>query len=63
MALSYPILIKAKLSNVDENTFYRLIKLIENITFRALIRGGRADIVSRLQNVLPMLLIPIVLTR
>lgn len=53
MAMSYPVLIKAKLSNVDENTFYRLIKLMENITFRALIRGGRADIISRLQNVLP----------
>ncbi len=51
MAISYPILIRAKLSNVDKDVFQRLIKLMENITFRSLIRGGRADIISRLQNV------------
>ena len=53
MAYSYPMLIKAKLSNVTDEVFQRLIKLLENLTFRSLIRGGRADITSRLQNVLP----------
>ena len=53
MAMSYPILIKAKLSNVTKEVFDRIIKLMENITFRSLIRGGRADIISRLQQVMP----------
>ena len=53
MASAYPMLIKAKLSNVDDNVFERLVKLMENLTFRSLIRGGRADLTSRLQNVLP----------
>lgn len=53
MAYAYPILIKAKLSGVTEEVFQRLIKLMENLTFRSLIRGGRADMTSRLQNVLP----------
>lgn len=53
MAYAYPMLIKAKLSDVTEEVFQRLIKLLENLTFRSLIRGGRADITSRLQNVLP----------
>ena len=52
MAFSYPMLIKAKLSNVSDEVFMRLIKLLENLTFRSLIRGGRADITSRLQNVI-----------
>lgn len=53
MAYAYPVLIKAKLSDVDGKVFMRLIKLMENLTFRSLIRGGRADITSRMQNVLP----------
>lgn len=52
MAFSYPMLIKAKLSNVSDEVFMRLIKLLENLTFRSLIRGRRADITSRLQNVI-----------
>ncbi len=52
MAFSYPMLIKAKLSNVSDEVFMRLIKLLENLTFRSLIRGGRADIKSRLQSVI-----------
>lgn len=52
MAFSYPMLIKAKLSNVSDEVFMRLIKLLENLTFRSLIRGGRADITSRLQSVI-----------
>lgn len=50
MALSYPFIIKAYKLNVDEKTILRLIKLLENITFRYLIRGGRAAIESRLNN-------------
>ncbi len=52
MAFSYPILIKAKLSNVSDEVFMRLIKLLENLTFRLLVRGGRADITSRLQDII-----------
>lgn len=52
MAFSYPMLIKAKLSNVSDEVFIRLIKLMENLTFRSLVRGGRADIISRLQSVI-----------
>ena len=50
MAFAYPVLIKAKLLNVKDKTFARLIKLLENLTFRFLIRGGRADIKYRLQG-------------
>lgn len=53
MAYAYPVLIKANLSNVDDNVFERLVKFMENLTFRLLIRGGRADMTSRLQSVLP----------
>ena len=52
MAFPYPMLIKAKLSDVSEEVFMRLIKLLENLTFRLLVRGGRADITSRLQEVI-----------
>ncbi len=49
MAISYPMLIKARLLGVDDNVFCRLVKLMENLTFRSLVRGGRAEIESRLQ--------------
>lgn len=52
MALSYPFFIKASLLNISENTFKRLAKFLENITFRSLLRGGRADITSRLNPIL-----------
>lgn len=52
MAFSYPMLIKAKLSDVSDEVFMRLVKLLENLTFRLLVRGGRADIKSRLQGVI-----------
>ena len=52
MAFAYPVLIKARLLNVNDEVFARLIKLLENLTFRFLIRGGRADIKYRLQSVL-----------
>jgi len=44
MALSYPFFIKADRAHVSEKTFIRLARFLENITFRSLIRGGRADI-------------------
>ena len=58
MAISYPILIKAKLSNVSKELFDKIIKLMENITFRSLIRGGRADIISRMQQIIPKTMTP-----
>ena len=52
MALSYPFLIRVRLCGIngDSAAFWKLLKLMENITFRSLIRGGRADIQSRLHN-------------
>ena len=54
MALSYPFLIRARLCRISKNSsaFEKLLKLMENITFRSLIRGGRgrADIQSRLND-------------
>jgi uncharacterized protein with ParB-like and HNH nuclease domain len=47
-ALSYPFLIKAYALNADKKEIERLEKLFENLTFRYLIRGGRADLESRL---------------
>ncbi len=52
MALAYPFLIKAYKLNVDGKTIKRLIRLLENITFRYLLRGGRAEIESRLNGYL-----------
>ena len=46
MALSFPFLIKAYKLKADDATIKRLTKLLENITFRYLIRGGRAEIES-----------------
>ncbi len=52
MALSYPVLIRARLKGVkvDSVVYGKLLRLMENLTFRSLIRGGRADIQSRLTN-------------
>lgn len=50
MALAYPFIIKAYKLSVDEKCINRLIQLLENITFRYLLRGGRAEIESRLNN-------------
>lgn len=48
MALSYPFFIKADRCKVSDKTFQRLARFLENITFRSLLRGGRADVESRL---------------
>ncbi|HQK40168.1 MAG TPA: HNH endonuclease family protein, partial [Flavobacterium alvei] len=48
MALAYPFFIKADSAQVSDKTFNRLARFLENIIFRSLLRGGRADIESRL---------------
>jgi len=48
MALAYPFLLKAYQLNADGKTMKRLARLLENITFRYLLRGGRAEIEARL---------------
>jgi uncharacterized protein with ParB-like and HNH nuclease domain len=48
MALAYPFIIKAYKIKASEKSIHRLIKLLENITFRYLLRGGRAEIEARL---------------
>lgn len=51
MAQCYPLMIRCKIiCNASEETYRRTIKLIENIIFRAAIRGGRAEIESRLNG-------------
>ncbi len=52
MALAYPFIIKAYKLQASEKTINRLIQLFENITFRYLLRGGRAEIESRLNHYL-----------
>lgn len=52
MALSYPFFIKADRLQISEQTFNRLAHFLENITFRSLLRGGRADVESRLNHYL-----------
>ena len=48
MALSFPFLIKVHKMKVEDSIIIRLTKLLENLTFRYLLRGGRAEIESRL---------------
>ena len=51
MALVYPFLFKANRVGVYEiwnGTFKRLLRFLENVIFRALLRGGRAELTSRL---------------
>ncbi len=50
MALAYPFIIKAYKLKSTEKSINRLIRLFENITFRYLLRGGRAEIEARLNN-------------
>ena len=52
MAFCYPFLIKSYLINSSDNDLKRLIKLFENLTFRYLLRGGRAEMESRLNQYL-----------
>lgn len=50
LSLSFPFLVRAHLHKItSESTAYiSLLKLLENVTFRSLIRGGRADMLTRL---------------
>lgn len=50
MALAYPFIIKAYKIKASDKSIHRLIKLFENITFRYLLRGGRAEIEARLNH-------------
>lgn len=50
MSLSYPFFMAADRMKISEATFHRLAHFLENITFRSLLRGGRADIKGRLSN-------------
>ncbi len=53
MALTFPLLIKAKvIADTSEQTYSRLVRLAENFTFRQAARGGRAAIESRLHGLL-----------
>ena len=52
MALAFPFLIQAHKLKAGEKIINRLTRLLENITFRYLIRGGRAEIESRLNHYL-----------
>jgi len=54
MALAYPFLIRAWNHGASEEQVERLAGLLENVTFRALLRGGRAGIESRLNVYLRM---------
>jgi len=54
MALSYPFLIRAYLHGATTCQLERLATLLENITFRFLVRGGRAEIQSRLNQLLEL---------
>lgn len=50
MAASFPVLIRAKLIGAHEPVFQRLYKLMENLSFRSRLRGGRANITTRFQS-------------
>jgi Protein of unknown function DUF262/Protein of unknown function (DUF1524) len=54
MAISYPFLIKAGLNRATDEETDRLARMLENITFRSKLRGGRADIQSRLNGYLTL---------
>jgi hypothetical protein len=51
MALVYPFLLKANRLGASL-VFNRLMHFLENVIFRALLRGGRAALESRLNNIL-----------
>jgi hypothetical protein len=55
MALSWPFLLRANHFGMQPADLSRLAHLLENITFRSLIRGGKADIQSRLNSVIGIL--------
>jgi len=58
MAISYPFLIKAGLNGATDEESTRLARILENITFRSMLRGGRAGIESRLNGYLTLTAVP-----
>lgn len=54
LALSYPFMLKAVRLGIKEEgvVFKRLLHFLENITFRSKLRGGRADITTRMNAIL-----------
>ena len=53
LAWSLPVLIKAKVvAKVGDGTINCLLHLLENFTFRAMVRGGRASVESRLNKLI-----------
>lgn len=52
ISLSMPFFIKADICHVNDQVFNRLSKFLENITFRSLLRGGRADIQKKINDFL-----------
>ncbi len=48
MALSFPFLFRADQLQTSASDLGRLVSMLENITFRYLLRGGRAEIEARL---------------
>ena len=53
LAWSLPVLIKAKvIARSTDETMTALTRLLENFTFRAMVRGGRASVESRLNKLL-----------
>lgn len=52
MALAYPFFMRADHHEASPKQLVRLARLLENVTFRALLRGGRAGIGSRLNHYL-----------
>lgn len=53
LAWSLPVLIKAKvIAHSTDETMTALTRLLENFTFRAMVRGGRASVESRLNKLL-----------
>ena len=54
LALSYPFMLKAVRLGANEEgvVFRRLLRFLENITFRSKLRGGRADITARMNTFL-----------
>ena len=53
LAWSLPVLVKAKVvAKVGNGTMNCLLNLLENFTFRAMVRGGRASVESRLNKLI-----------
>lgn len=50
LALSYPFILSAHRLGANDNLKERLYWILENVTFRFLVRGGRADITTRLNK-------------